>query len=54
MKNFMAQKNNKCFDVDVDHIVISKLIGTRNNSKYLVEYLDDVVRPLILILRKMN
>ena len=50
----MAQKNNKCCDVDVDHIFISKLIGTRNNSKYLVEYLDDVVRPLILILRKMN
>ena len=39
-------------EVDVDHIAISKFIDAINNSKYLTRYLDDAVRPLILILPK--
>ena len=27
---------------------------TKNNSKYLIGYLDQVIRPLVLILPKMN
>ena len=34
--------------------VISKLIETNNNSEYLIRYLDDVLRPLVLILPKMG
>ena len=25
-----------------------------NNSKYLIRYLDDVIRPLVLLLPKIN
>ena len=28
------------WDVNVDNIVISKLVKTKNNSKYLIGYLD--------------
>ena len=33
---------------------MSKLIKTKNNSKYLIGYSDDVIRPLILILSKTS
>ena len=33
--------------------VISKLIETKTNSKYLLEYLDKVIRSLFFILPKM-
>ena len=36
----MAQKASKYFDVNVNDIVISKLINPKTNSKYLIEYLD--------------
>ena len=41
-------------DVNVDNLVISKLIETKSNTKYLSEYLDEVVRPLFLKFRKMS
>ena len=47
-----AAKENiweKICDVYVANIVASKLNETKNNSKYLIGYLDDVIRPLILI-----
>ena len=34
--------------------ICSKLDETKNNSKYLIGYLDDVIRSLILILPKMS
>ena len=40
-------------DVDVDNIVISKLIKTKKNSKYLIGYLDGVITPLVLMLPKI-
>ena len=40
----------KIWNVNVDNIVISKLIGAKNNSKYLIGYLDNVVISLVLIL----
>ena len=42
------------WDVNVDNIVISKLVETKTNSKYLIRYLDQVIRPLYLILAKMS
>lgn len=48
----MVQKNNKNQDADVNNIFISKLIETKNKPKYLIEYLDDAIRPLVLILPK--
>ena len=34
--------------------IYSKLYETKNNSKYLIGYLDDVIRSMILILPKMS
>ena len=34
--------------------VISKLIETKNDSEYLIGYLDDVFRPSVLILPKTS
>ena len=52
------KKNNKRLNepmnVNVNDIVISDLIETKTNSKYLIGYLDKVIRPLVLILPKMS
>ena len=40
----------KIWDVNADNIVVSKLIETKNNSKYLIGYLGEVIRPQVLIL----
>ena len=53
-KFYGAKKPIKIWDVNVDNIVISKLIERNNNSKYLTGYLDEVIKPLILILPKMS
>ena len=49
----MAQKKN-IWNVNVDNIVISKLVETKTIPKCLIEYLDQVIIPLILPLSKMN
>ena len=41
-------------DVNVDNIIISKLVETKTNSKYWIGYLDEVTRPLVLVLPKMG
>ena len=48
------KKQIKVWDVDVDNIVISKLLKTKNNYKCLIRYLDNVIRPLAFILPKMS
>ena len=50
----MQKKPIKLWHVDVNYIVISKLVETKTNSKYLTGYLDEVIRPLVLILSKMS
>ena len=51
---YAAKKLIEIWDVDVDNIVVSKLIETKNNFKYLIGYLDEVIRPLGLVLPKRN
>ena len=41
-------------DIDVDNIVIQKSCKTKTNSKFLIGYLVDVIRPLVLILPKIS
>ena len=54
-KHFMLQKRPiKIWDANVDNIVISKLVKTKTNSKYLIGYSDKVIRALILIMPKMS
>ena len=50
----MVQKSNKKLTFYVDIIVISKLIETKNNCKYLTRYLHKIIRPLVLILPEMG
>ena len=48
------QKRKQYCDNNVDKIGFTKLIETKNNFKYFITYLDEVVRPLALILPKMS
>ena len=51
----MVRKNPiNIWDANVDNIVISKLVETKTNSKYLIGHLDKVIRALVLILSKMS
>ena len=45
-----AKKKN----VDLYNIVVPKLIKMKTNSKYLIGYLDKVIRQLVWILPKMS
>ena len=47
-KLYCAKKPIKIWDVNYYNIVISKLIETKNSAKYLIGYLDDVLRSLVL------
>ena len=56
-EEFYAAKrsiNIKIRDVNVGNIVISKLVKIKANSKYLIGYLDEAIRPLVLIMPKMG
>ena len=52
-KFYAAKKLINVWDVNVDNIVIWKLIETKTNSKYLIRYLENATRPLVLITPKM-
>ena len=49
-----AKKPIRIWDVDLDKLVISKLVKTYKSSNYFIGYLDKFIRPLVLILPKMS
>ena len=49
-----VKKRLNIWGVNVDNIIISKLVKTKSNSKYLIGYLDNVLRPLVLRPFKVN
>ena len=51
---YATKKTINIWDLNTDNIVISKLVETKSNSKYLNEYLDKVIPPFALILPKMS
>ena len=53
-KFFAAKKPIKTWVVNIDNIVILKLVKTKSNSKYLTGYIDRDIRPLILIMPKIG
>ena len=54
-KFFCCKNCIKIWDVNVDNIVISKLVETKANSKYLIGIkFDKSIRPLVLIMPKMS
>ena len=53
-KENFYEKTFKIWDVNVDNIVISKLVKTKTSSKYLIGCSDKDIRPLVLIIHKMR
>ena len=53
-KFYAAKRPMKIWDINFDNIVISKLVKTKTNSKYLIGYLDKTIRPFVLIMPKMS
>ena len=53
-KFYVAKRPIKVCDVNVDNIIISKLVKTKSNSKYLMGYSDKAIRALVLIMPKMS
>ena len=51
----LQKKTMKIWDVNVENIVVSKLVETKTNSKYLIGIkFDKARRPLVLIMSKMS
>ena len=54
-KFYAAEKPIKIWDVNVDNIVVSKLVETKTSSKYFIGIkFDKAIRPLVLIIPKMS
>ena len=53
-KFYAAEKPIKIWNVNVDNIFILELVQTKTYPKYLIGYLDKVIRPLVIILFKMS
>ena len=54
-KFYAPKKPITIWDVNVNNIVISKLIETKTNSKYFIGIkFDKAIRPLVLIMAKMS
>ena len=53
-KFYSAEEPIKIWIVSIDNIVILKVVETKNNSKHLIGYLIEIIRPLGLILPKMS
>ena len=49
-----AKKPINIWDVNLHNIVISKLVETKTDYKYLIRYLDKVIRSLVLVLPKIS
>ena len=41
------------WDLNFVNMVVSKLVETRNNSIFMIGYLDEVIKPLILSISQM-
>ena len=50
----MVQKVINVWEVKFDNITISKLAEIKSNSKYLIGHLNNVIKPILLILAKMS
>ena len=53
-KFYSAKKPINIWDVNVDNIVIWKLVEIKINCKNLAGYLSKVIRPLVFVLLKMS
>ena len=51
---YAAEKPMQIWDFNVNSVIISKLIKTEINSKYLNRHLDQAIHPLVLIMPKTS
>ena len=52
---YAANKTITIWDVNVDNILVSKLVETKTNSNYVIEIrFDQAIRPLFLIMPKSS
>ena len=52
---YVVKKPIKIWDVNVDNVVVSKLVETKTNSNYMIGIkFDKAIRSLILIMPKMS
>ena len=51
---YAAKSPITIWDVDVNNIVFSKLVKTKNDSEYLIGCLDETTRPLVLKMPEMS
>ena len=51
---YAAKSHMKIWDVNIDNILISKLVSSKTNFKFLIGYLDKYIRQLVLITSKMS
>ena len=51
---YAANKPIQIWNINVDNIVTSGLVKAKNTSKYLIGYLDEDTRRLVLIVPKMT
>ena len=47
-KLYGGKKRTNIRDVNFHNVVSSKLVETRTNSKYLIRFLEKVIRPIVL------
>ena len=48
-ENFIQQKKTiNVYDVIIENVTISKLVKTEADTKYLIQYLDRFLKPLVL------
>ena len=52
-KSYASKRPITIWDVNVDNIVMSKLVNTKTNSMYLIGYLNKAIRELVLMMPKM-
>ena len=50
----MQKKTINFWDVNADNIVNSCLTETKNCAKHLIGHLDEVVKPIVVVLPKRN
>ena len=46
-KFYSAEEPIKIWIVSIDNIVILKVVETKNNSKHLIGYLVEIIRPFV-------
>ena len=53
-KLYVAKKPINIWEGDVMNILIPNLIETKSKFKYWIGYLDEVIKPLVLMLPKVS